>query len=107
MTPEEKLAKLPLWARTEIGGLQNHIAHLEQMVRTLTSDETTAVVIEPYAIGEKERAYLPRHTTIGFDTPDGMITARMDSTGELVIMASGSIVVAPNAANTCTIKARY
>ena len=107
-TPEN-IAKLPAWAREHIALL----AAKERVAQTalqkyLDGQSKSNIFTQAYKPGGPEIAYI-QHDTINFDTPDGVIEARILSRG---ILAGGlqirgipyAIKVMPEAANSIRIQ---
>lgn len=102
MTPEQ-LNKLPAYARHAFASLQNRNNALENLNKTLSGVTKTKVRIDPYKVDFSAPQCLPDHTSIGFETTNGMITVRLRSDGTLDVSGVSPISVHPTASNCCWI----
>ena len=94
---ENKIAKLPKWAREAFANLQYDLERAQRRIEEMTGERETNT---HFLVGLEQHA-LPNHATVRFTLPDGhRIMASMVDNEVRVYCDTGTVRLLPRAANS-------
>ena len=97
---EERIAKLPKWAREAFAHLQHDLERAQRRIEEMTGERETNT---HFMVGLEQHA-LPDHATVQFTLPDGhRITASVVKNEVRVYCTTGTVCLLPRAANSFSV----
>lgn len=112
MSDDERLMKLPVWARDEVRNLRRRIRELNAAAETFGEQKPTRVILEPFrgmGSSDERPTYLPDRSRFRFMLGDtSYIDVRLDLSDlhpALIIQGRDAIVAAPSSSNVLEIMA--
>ncbi|WVX87983.1 hypothetical protein SEA_SNEK_63 [Arthrobacter phage Snek] len=107
LSPEERLARLPLWAKEEIRRLQQRAFRAEEELALHRSGAygpaDTDTVVDPY---RRVPLNLPKGASVEFRLPDGAIRVRTTKDGALELNGDKALTIIPKVTNHFEVRSR-
>lgn len=101
--PEEREAKLPLWAREQLQSYRSTITGLTEELALLKGELPGSNV---QVLGKPGRGPLPlpKYSVVAFDNKWGRILAAHETNGRIRIQGDNTLIVRMNAGNCLTVE---